>query len=44
MERYLKNALHRAETRDRKRRPHMKVSGRSVLTLQKLLRQTKKPT
>jgi hypothetical protein len=41
MEKYLAKALHRAATRDRKRTPRMKVSGRNVLTLQKLLRKRK---
>jgi hypothetical protein len=41
MEKYLAKALHRATTRDRKRQPRMKVTGRNVLTLQKLLRKRK---
>lgn len=41
MERYVEKALHRATARDRKRTPRMKVSGRHVLTLQRVLRQGK---
>jgi hypothetical protein len=35
----LHRALRRAESRDRKRKPGMKVSGKTVFTLGKILRQ-----
>lgn len=34
----VQRALRRAATRDRKRKPYMKVTGTSVFNLQKLLR------
>jgi hypothetical protein len=42
MERHLAKALHRAQSRDRKRRPRMKVTGKNIFALQKLLRQKSK--
>ena len=41
MEQHIAKAMHRAATRDRKRRPRMKVSGKNVFTLKKLLRNKK---
>jgi hypothetical protein len=40
MERYVAKALHRAAHRDRKRTPRMKVSGKNVLVLQRVLRKS----
>lgn len=42
-EHHIQNAINRAAARDRKRTPRMKVSGTSVFTLQKLMRDSQKP-
>lgn len=41
-EHHIQKALRRAETRDRKRAPRMKVAGKTVFALQKLLRKQAK--
>jgi hypothetical protein len=38
---HIDRALRRADARDRKRTPRMKVTGKAVFGLQKLLRKTK---
>jgi len=42
VEHHIQKAINRAESRDRKRKQRMPVSGSSVFTLRKILR-TKKP-
>ena len=38
---HIDRAVRRADARDKKRTPRMKVSGKGVFSLQKLLRKTK---